>query len=521
MLIEKLGDDIKLIESYISAHGENNNSDRTEAFAPIEYRLRFWESDKRDLFKLFGEELILEREISYIKGRNLIVEEIDKAMYNRESDMYPFHHAYRSYLNSIYSIFSDEADVLYNLINSGSLADNKMTIAYGLPIKIKINGKTIKIDKNTRPIRALGKIAKALGLEQSFEHFRIAHSRILNDVNLTGTLCLSIHPLDYMTLSDNENNWSSCMSWQNDGCYRLGTVEMMNSPIVVVGYLKSADKKFKWYNGAWNSKQWRCLYIVDQKGLVSIKGYPYSHSGLNTIVIDWLKELANINMGWQYGPTQTLSSCIEEFEYADGNTRYIDVSADAMYNDFGCADYTVALPMFEKQDKVLKSYFHISGVTECMCCGDNLDPSSFYEEGYVFCMDCCTNADEEEYYYCECCGRRLYEDEAYYCEGEYYCCDCVNDVGAECVINGDRFYFENLTKVYIASVADQPTDDDEFQFMYTPYATGRYNLPDWNYKVRMPHFEEESGIYYLNKTDVTPQCLRNWWNVNPDGYFKD
>ena len=38
-------------------------------------------------------------------------------------------------------------------------------------------------------------------------------------------------------MSDNNSGWESCMSWRNNGCYRRGTVEMMNSPYVIVAYL--------------------------------------------------------------------------------------------------------------------------------------------------------------------------------------------------------------------------------------------------------------------------------------------
>ena len=72
-----------------------------------------------------------------------------------------------------------------------------------------------------------------------WEEIRLAHSQIFNTNKMTGTLCLSIHPLDYATASDNDNGWSSCMSWRDDGCYRMGTVEMMNSPMVICAYFAS------------------------------------------------------------------------------------------------------------------------------------------------------------------------------------------------------------------------------------------------------------------------------------------
>ena len=76
-------------------------------------------------------------------------------------------------------------------------------------------------------MRVLSKIATAYNLP-GFEDFRIAQSLVTNQANLKGYITLSIHPLDYMTMSDNNCGWDSCMSWQEEGCYRQGTVEMMN-----------------------------------------------------------------------------------------------------------------------------------------------------------------------------------------------------------------------------------------------------------------------------------------------------
>jgi hypothetical protein len=104
-----------------------------------------------------------------------------------------------------------------------------------VPLK---DGKVLKIRNGSRPMRSIRKIAESYGIE-GFEHFMNKHSECLNQKSLKGTVHMSIHPMDYMTMSDNNEGWESCMSWANDGCYKQGTVEMMNSPCAVVGYLES------------------------------------------------------------------------------------------------------------------------------------------------------------------------------------------------------------------------------------------------------------------------------------------
>jgi hypothetical protein len=57
-------------------------------------------------------------------------------------------------------------------------------------------------------------------------------------------LVLSIHPIDFMTSSDNASGWTSCMNWRDDGGYSSGTIEMMNSNMVIIAYLENNSKSF-------------------------------------------------------------------------------------------------------------------------------------------------------------------------------------------------------------------------------------------------------------------------------------
>ena len=45
-------------------------------------------------------------------------------------------------------------------------------------------------------------------------------SRYLQEDKVKGTLCFSVHPLDFLSLSENTYNWRSCHSL--DGEYRAG-----------------------------------------------------------------------------------------------------------------------------------------------------------------------------------------------------------------------------------------------------------------------------------------------------------
>lgn len=166
---------------------------------------------------------------------------------------------------------------------------------------------------------------------EEFLYFEKKIQEVKSQKGHDAILCLSIHPLDFMTMSDNDNHWTSCMNWSEDyegGCYRIGTVEMMNSDVTVCAYVISENEtKQKWNFGiynktywqprdfyfpdidpcyddveewTWNNKSWRCLYYITKDILVSGKSYPYYNHNLNMEILDTLKDMVKDKFNWEY-----------------------------------------------------------------------------------------------------------------------------------------------------------------------------------------------------------------------------
>ena len=90
-------------------------------------------------------------------------------------------------------------------------------------------------------------IRKGSKLVKSFRHFikdndrslidiQNEASRIIQEDKIEGTLCLSVHPLDFLSLSENTYNWRSCHSL--DGEYRAGNLSYMMDKHTIICYLK-------------------------------------------------------------------------------------------------------------------------------------------------------------------------------------------------------------------------------------------------------------------------------------------
>jgi hypothetical protein len=176
---------------------------------------------------------------------------------------YEFNKAWNHYIyTNRFDFDADQECGLHRLMSDDCLISN---IYDGSSFEIQDrNGKSFKINRGCKVSKVLGKLANILNLP-GWEDFRICHSQILNQKDLGGNLTISIHPLDYMTMSDNSYGWESCMSWESEGGYRQGTVEMMNSRSVVIAYLSGEDK-MRIGDDFWNSKKWRMwLFLEDHR----------------------------------------------------------------------------------------------------------------------------------------------------------------------------------------------------------------------------------------------------------------
>ena len=508
MLVEKLTkNDISIIDNFRSVYGANRDSCPIYPLKPIEDILTIWDENKgKYLYKLMGENFILEKEISYKRPVDTIRLEIaDKCNYNNA--MRSFRQKFKNFVNSNWDYYSDEARALMNLISCEVLATN--TIDW-LPEDMKtmlitVGDFSVKLNLGMKPLKALKRFATYIGAEEDFETFRISHSQILNQKVLKGTLCLSIHPMDYFTMSENNCRWTSCMNWQEPGSYRMGTVEMMNSPMVVVAYLKSDEDMTISGNDKWNNKKWRSLFIVDPTAIISIKGYPYQSEDLAKICVDWLVKLANENLEWNYFPVDKIIEG-ENFTYTpNGRLYHITTETAQMYNDFGAAPHygalTTDIETEENENSPITYYFHYSGLTQCMSCGNT--NRYYYDESYVYCEDCCPY--ESEISYCERCGCREHNDDLYWVDDMPYCSDCIDNVAAFCAIDNEYHYYDELCQVYLATEEDKPNPDtNDCIFIGQIYQRGNLRAYcNTRFNVDSPRWNEEEGIFYFNKNDLT------------------
>lgn len=429
-LIDKLSDmDKQKIANYIYEYGINKND-----FIGLEKWLEPWSHAKQTLYQLLGNNLMVEIPFQYEKPEHEIKGEFFELLNYKG---FKFTGRFR---DNLWKLKNDGVfdfvtyNILDSILSSHILSKNKLELKNPIKYKDPTKNNTLQLQSGIKPMKAISSIMKYFDKMEwgpkDFEEFRIAHSLILNDRVLKGFLVLSIFPLDFMTMSDNASNWSSCMSWSQNGCYHQGTVEMMNSNNVLCCYFKtSKDDDYHFCKDnedeahSWNNKKWRTLAYVTKDIIMSGKAYPYRNEDLSKRIVSEIQDLALKNKGWNYAfdlePYRDMIHINNNnqmdynrnwIRYGNANKHNIIFDTKGMYNDmlndhrqsYWCVRNKV------RSNKIIS----VSGKSVCLRCGQpvievnhDMDWENDYNERFINAgRTCCEECYSDPDYYCDECG---------------------------------------------------------------------------------------------------------------------
>ena len=438
--------------------GMSDNKDPDLDVENVDHILRFWDKEKVTLWKMLGEKFTISKDVTFKRSERQSRSDFEDCLgYWRGG--YKFIREYQdftadkrnletpeSYHDPLYKVNRFEDIMALRELTTFESLHNNIYTGDTFTITRSDDGQTMLVNKGAKISKLLGKLTKFFELsEAKYEEFRIAHSQFLNQDTIKGTLCLSIHPMDYVTMSDNDCDWDSCMNWRNEGDYRIGTVEMMNSPCVLVAYLRAKeDMEFGWGEklSHWNNKKWRQLYIITKDLISDIRQYPWHNDELNGLCMKWIRDLAATNLGWQYS---NLCTYYNNFRDADYNNFCLELSdkpysinvyCDKMYNDV----YSKNQKCFIGIEAPHEIDIDYSGYSECMNCGEEIGDIS---DTCMLLCDNCSNAIR-----CSCCGDMIHYDDYYWIDDDTCLCyDCYTEKAGTCEDCGDVFYNEDLNEI--------------------------------------------------------------------------
>lgn len=369
---------------------------------PTKEVLGTWDKNKKTLCRLLDGKLQYEFDAEIPAEENLIINNLTELYayaprltgpchgYLGDVFVTNFQFFFRDYIKDEkpgYDTIFDCVFEIENLFFKNTIQNNR--VYYSINGLRRWDDKVLKIPAGTKALRAIRRLLEFYEFPymHEFYEWRDKVSVICtNSKSMTKHITLSIHPNDFLTMSDNACDWSSCMSMKS-GSYSNGCIEMMNSNMVVMAYVKSKND-FEIGGHEVSNKSWRCLFYCHKDIICSGREYPFSSEGLVLACLTKLQELAKKNLGWsyQYGPQRYL----DDMHYADNAHLRNDVvpfkkrhaivfyTGPAMYNDFisdiSRHNHYMCVRNYVEESKKL----NVSGPCTCLMCGQKIDDGERY-----------------------------------------------------------------------------------------------------------------------------------------------
>lgn len=331
-------------------------------------------------------------------------------------------------------------------------------------------------------------VTKGSKLVKAFKHFvdnpklltdlQNQASQIIQENKIEGRLCFSVHPLDFLSISENGHNWRSCHAL--DGEYRAGNLSYMMDKSTVVCYLKSdEDVKLPHFPDEvpWNSKKWRVLLYLsnDWKMIFAGKQYPFSTPKGMDYIIDCFNRFNESNFNESHQWAEWTDTSIEKYKI--GNNLFdfshvfiplngglieldklvVDEAYSCHFNDVLKSStykpvYTyLTVSSWRNNERYVindinATRFNIGARTYCMHCGkiEAMEGGS----GTMMCYDCERDygiSENDIFGFCPCCDGRIVIEDSFWVEDAYYCESCFNSDGERCPICGDYYFHNNMT----------------------------------------------------------------------------
>ena len=306
--------------------------------------------------------------------------------------------------------------------------------------------------------------ANALEAEQN------AASMIIQEDKIEGTLCLSVHPLDFLSTSENTHNWRSCHAL--DGEYRSGNLSHMIDHSTFICYLKSSkDEKLPNFppDVPWNSKKWRVLFYMSDRWDMIFAGrqYPFcTETGLDFVknkvfpranlgdFSTWIdkkycgfkdKDVYS-NFSHSYVPVVDGLVPLNELVINEpGSLQFNDVLSSSCYDALYAYKKVECFGGYKYAPMHKFTRFHVGGKCNCTRCGKYpIEITSSF-----MCNDCeleYGDSEDDMFAYCPCCGSKYYYDDGVWVEGdeECVCPSCADRETTICDCCGTRHYTSTM-----------------------------------------------------------------------------
>lgn len=300
-------------------------------------------------------------------------------------------------------------------------------------------------------------------------------SRIIQEDKVQGDLYFSVHPLDFLSSSENDYNWRSCHSL--DGEFRSGNLSYMCDSSTFICYVRTQDNMLLPNfpsSVPWNSKKWRMLMFMSNKWDMAFAGrqYPFEAETALDVISKSLINIKEFNSITYHGKGR-YPACWEHFIIDDHRLydRYIAFHGrlhelkkivkdnsplhynDLLYSTCYTPYYAFDRVNFEMDEDLplVEVGYHVN----CLDCGKEPIMNGETMRCLTCELDHGDTPDNDIFGTCDCCGRRMLWDDALRMKNDWYICPtCYREEVYECpcctelIFNIDKIYDYNREEYY-------------------------------------------------------------------------
>jgi hypothetical protein len=276
----------------------------------------------------------------------------------------------------------------------------------------------IKCAKGQKTSRVINAICVKYGVDKC-KGYNALFAKLADALNphcVKRKALLSVHPCDYLEMSNKDNSWRSCHCLDN-GEYLAGTLSYMNDGVSMVFYTIDEDAE-KPYSAA--PKRTRQIFCYAGGALLQSRLYPNTHDNQTRDVYRHIVQNAIADCH----ETANVWTPVENWE------GICQTHPSALhYTDYHFKEY---MPNISKLDHGYTGYatFIIGHPVYCLECADEV-----HSADSLLC-DVCVGVTT-----CVRCDNQVDIEDAYNIDGQWYCGDCVE----QCEPCGEVFVMGQLT----------------------------------------------------------------------------
>ena len=273
----------------------------------------------------------------------------------------------------------------------------------------------IKCATGQKTSRIIGKLCKQFGVDKH-QRYNSVYAQLadaFSPLQMQNTVVFSLHPCDFLEMSNKENTWYSCHNLES-GSWQAGCLSYMTDGVTIILYTVDEGVKQDYHKALRRNRQ---VFFYQDNMLYQSRLYPDGNDELmtqyRTLAQNAIAACLGVPDLWVLKvKREELTNC---YKTVDGSCHYKD------YHNYGNLSLL--------KGTVVTSPFQIGSPPICLCCGE-----TYFNKNKTKCTDC------ENRSVCADCGQTAPQSLGRYLDGAFHCNACIHTCSACGNVTAETMY---------------------------------------------------------------------------------